>query len=121
MSESLFVRLGGNEGIKNIVNDLVDLHAGNKTISNRFIDSDLPALKKAATEFFIAGTGGEGVYKGKDLKTAHRGMNISPTEFMAGLDDALDALERNNVGQREREEVLFVLYSMRKDVMGVCH
>jgi len=28
-------------------------------------------------------------------------------------------MEKNNVGQREQEEVLFVLYSMRKDIMFV--
>jgi len=44
-------------------------------------------------------------------------MNISAQEFMAVLDDALIALEKNNIGQREKEEVLFVLYSMRNDVV----
>lgn len=61
----------------------------------------------------IAGTGGENVHKGKDTLSVHKGMNISTTEFMAVLDDALSALKKNNIGQREQEEVLFVLYSMR--------
>ncbi len=117
MSDSLFVRLGGNEGIQSIANDLVDFHVANTSINSRFVDSDLPALKKTAAEFFIAGTGGEDVYKGKDLRTAHRGMNVSEAEFMAALDDGLDALEKNNVGQREKEEVLYILYSMRAEVM----
>ena len=46
-------------------------------------------------------------------------MNISATEFMAVLDDALNALEKNNVGQREQEEVLYVLYSMRSEIVLV--
>jgi hemoglobin len=36
---------------------------------------------------------------------------------MAILDDALEALAKNGVGQREQEEVLFVLYSMRGDIL----
>lgn len=53
------------------------------------------------------------------MLAAHKGMNIAATEFMAALDDALSALEKNNIGQREQEEVLFVLYSMRDQIVLV--
>jgi len=119
MSTSLFERLGGNEGITAIANDVIDNHLANKTIATRFADSDVSALKNAAATFFISGTGGENVYKGKDMLSAHKGMNISALEFMAVLDDALAALSKNNIGQREQEEVLFVLYSMRSDIVLV--
>lgn len=119
MSQSLFERLGGNEGITAIANDVIDNHLANKTISNRFAESAVPALKNAAATFFITGTGGENVYKGKDMLATHKGMNISAAEFMAVLDDALSALEKNNIGQREQEEVLYVLYSMRSQIVLV--
>lgn len=119
MSKSLFERLGGNAGITAITSDLVDNHFTNAAIANRFADSDVPAMKNAAATFMIAGTGGENIYKGKDMLSAHKGMNISATEFMAVLDDALAALKKNSVAQREQEEVLFILYSMRSDVVLV--
>lgn len=119
MSESLFERLGGNERVTAIAADLVDLHLANKAISTRFAKSDIPALKHAAATFFIAGTGGANEYKGKDMLTAHKGMNISAREFMAVLDDALSALKKNKVGQREQEEVLYIFYSMRADIVLV--
>ena len=53
------------------------------------------------------------------MLAAHKGMNISAHEFMAVLNDALEALTRNDIGQREQEEVLFVLYSMRSDIVLV--
>ena len=116
---SLYERLGATEGITHIANDVVDLHLSNPRISTRFAGSDVPAVKAAAAAFFITGTGGPSVYSGKDLLAAHKGMNISPTEFMAVLDDALHALEKNGIAQREQEEVLFALYSMRSDVVRV--
>ncbi|MDA3869069.1 MAG: group 1 truncated hemoglobin [Gammaproteobacteria bacterium] len=119
MSASLFERLGGNEGITAITNDLVDNHLSNKAIANRFAQSDVPTIKHAAATFMISGTGGENVYKGKDMLAAHKGMNISPHEFMAVLDDALAAMGKNNVGQREQEEVLYILYSMRPQIVLV--
>jgi hemoglobin len=119
MSASLYERLGGSEGITRIAGDLVDIHLVNPAISNRFANSDIDKLKHNAATFFISGTGGPNVYEGKDMLAAHKGMNISATEFMAVLDDALAALQKNNIGQREQEEVLFVFYSMRGDVVLV--
>ena len=46
-------------------------------------------------------------------------MNIAGDEFLAVLDDAMEALDRNKIGQREKEEALFVLYSMNGDVVQV--
>lgn len=119
MTQSLYQRLGGSEGIASIANDLVDIHASNPRISARFSDADLEALKNGAATFFITGTGGPDVYKGKDMLATHKGMNIAGDEFLAVLDDAMEALDKNNIGQREKEEVLFVLYSMKGDVVRV--
>jgi hemoglobin len=49
------------------------------------------------------------------MATAHKGPNID--KFVAMLDDAMAALERNNVGQREREEVIYILLRMKDDVI----
>lgn len=119
MNESLFERLGGIEGITHIANDVIDNHLANKSIATRFSNSDIPKIKNAAATFFISGTGGPNVYKGKDMLAAHKGMNISATEFMSVLDDALSALKKNNIEQREQEEVLFVLYSMHSQIVLV--
>ena len=117
MEASLYERLGGTEGITRIVSDEVDLHAANPRIASRFADLDLDALKASATAFVITGTGGPQCYEGKDMAAAHKGMNIDAEEFLATLDDALEALRKNNVGQREQEEVLYVLYSIKDDVL----
>jgi len=119
MSESLYERLGGTEGITQIASDLVDIHLLNPAIAPRYAHSDPDNLKKGAATFFISGTGGPQVYEGKDMLETHRGMNISAHEFLATLDDVLKTLRKNNVGQREQEEVLFALYSMKPDIVLV--
>jgi len=116
---TLYERLGGSDAITRIVSDLVDLHTRNPRIGPRFASSDLPKVKQAAAAFFIAGSGGPNNYQGRDMLSAHKGMNIDAEEFVAVLDDALDALEKHDVGQREKEEVLYILYSMRRDIIRV--
>ena len=46
MSESLYERLGGAEGITQIANDLVDIHLVNPAIAPRFTNSNPDNLKK---------------------------------------------------------------------------
>ncbi|TNF89410.1 MAG: group 1 truncated hemoglobin [Gammaproteobacteria bacterium] len=116
---SLYERLGGTEGITKIASDLVDIHVANPVIAPRYGASDLDAVKHAAATFFISGTGGPQVYEGKDMLSAHTGMNISNDEFVAVLDDAMEALEKNGIGQREKEEVLSIFFSMKGDIVHV--
>jgi len=119
MSNSLFERLGGEEGIRKISSDVVDLHRKNPTISARFSKSDLPTLKNTVSEFFITGSGGPEVYKGKDMLSAHKHMNISDNEYMAAVDDVMTALTNNGIGDREKGEVLHIFYTLRPDIVGV--
>jgi hemoglobin len=116
---SLYQRLGETSGIKCIARDIVDNHLSNPAISPRFKHMKMTPdeLKNGAAMFFIAGTGGPNEYLGQDMLATHKGMNISAVEFMAVLDDVLGALTKNNIGQREQEEVLFILYSMRNEVV----
>ena len=119
MTDSLYERLGGTEGITSIASDLVDIHIANPRIAPRYANSDVAAVKNGAATFFITGTGGPEVYKGKDMLATHQGMNIDGEEFLAVLDDALEALQKNGIGQREQEEVLYILYSMKSEIVLV--
>jgi len=119
MDNTLFERLGGEQGIRKISNDVVDLHSQNPTISARFASSDLTTLKDTVSKFFISGSGGPGIYDGKDMRTAHQHMNISDNEYMAAVDDVISALTTNGIGDREKGEVLFIFYSLRPDVVRV--
>jgi hemoglobin len=116
---SLYERLGGTEGITAIAGDLIDIHVANPSIAPRYAASDLDKVKHAAATFFITGTGGPECYEGQDMLTAHTGMNISNDEFVAVLDDVMAALEKNGVGQREKEEVLSIFFSMKGDIVHV--
>ncbi len=119
MSDSLYVRLGGAEGIAKIVDDIWINHTSNPKVKQRYTKSDPENVKRLVREFFGAGIGGPETYTGQDMLTAHTGMNINDEEFVAVCDDVLSALAKNNVGQKEKDEVLCILYSMKGDIVGV--
>ncbi len=117
---SLYERLGRREGITRITADLMKNHLANPLVKTRYENSeDLARVERRAVEFFCAGTGGPETYTGQDMLATHRGMNISEQEFMSVIDDAMDALQKNAIDDATRNEVLAVLWSMRKEVVRV--
>ena len=122
MSESqasLYERLGSFDGIAAITEDIWANHTANDVVKQRYVNSDPENVKRLVREMFCAGTGGPQTYTGRDMLTAHRGMNISGDEFVGVIDDVLSALDKNGVGQRERDEVLCILYSMKGEIVHV--
>lgn len=120
MADSLYERLGSSEGITKIASDALDNHMANTRIKARYVNlENLEAVRQGAANFFISATGGPDVYKGKNMLETHQGMNIDEAEFMCVIDDILDSLNANQIGQREQEEVLFALYSMRREIVKV--
>jgi hemoglobin len=117
---SLYDRLGGKKGIAQIVEDLVAAHLTNPVIKTRFENiKDLEHAKKMAREFFCAGAGGPEAYTGRDMLTAHKGMNISEQEYMAAMDDFVGALTKNKIGQDAVKDVVAILYSLKGQIIRV--
>lgn len=118
MTKTLFERLGGTEGISIIVEDTVENHMNNPDVSARFLPfkdkpEQLAIIKKHTVEFFSAGSGGSVTYSGKDMVTAHKGMNISPAEYMHVMDDIFASLDKNGIDEESKKDVLAILWSLK--------
>ncbi|WP_242204914.1 group I truncated hemoglobin [Aestuariivivens insulae] len=118
MSKSLFDRLGGSNGIADIVEDAIENHMNNPKINARFLPfkerpEHLATIKQHSIDFFSAGSGGPVVYSGKDMVTAHTGMNISPEEYMHVIDDIFMALDKNAIDEDTKKDVLAILWSLK--------
>lgn len=123
-TKPLFERLGGSAGIEKIVDEVAKRHLENPTIRARFLPyleppEKLQQLKQHLARFLELGSGGPQRYSGRDMKSAHRGMNISPGEYMAALDDILGSLERVGIDQRSRNDVLAIAWSLKDEIVQV--
>lgn len=119
MAETLYQRLGGAERIASIIDNAIDRHAANEVLAPRFKGKDLSKLKRLGVQFFCAGSGGPQAYEGRDLRSAHTGMNISEQEFIATIDDIVAALGDHGVAAPEVNEVVAILYSLKGEVMRI--
>jgi len=123
MSNSLFDRLGGRNGISKIVDDTVENHMNNTNVNARFLPfkdkpEQLATIKNHTVDFFQAGSGGPNNYTGKDMVTAHTGMNISPAEYMNVVDDIFMALDKNAIDEDTKKDVLSILWSLKGMIMA---
>jgi len=116
---TLYERIGGADALRRIANDLVDAHVGNPIIGQRFQAIDRETAKQHAFEFFCMGSGGSEAYTGRDVREVHTGMNISEQEFIAAVDDLMAVLQRNNIGEREQQEVLYIFFSLKGQVLRI--
>ena len=116
---SLYDRLGGHDGIARLTRTLIANHLANPLVSTRWAASDMAQVEKRSIEFICAGAGGPETYSGKDMLATHKGMNISEQEFVVVIDDAMAALESNDVDPATRSEVLAMLWSLKGEVVRV--
>lgn len=116
--KTLYERLGERQGIATIVDDTIETHMNNPAVSARFLPyKDKPeilaVIKSHTVDFFSAGSGGPVTYKGKDMVTAHTGMNISAEEYMHVIDDIFIALDKNSIDEDTKKDVLSILWSLK--------
>ncbi len=117
--KSLYERLGGEPGVRKLVNDVLDKNAGNPLIGHHFSKVDMNKLKQLVFEFFSMGTGGPHTYTGRDMRTTHANLHITEKDFSDANNDTLLAMEENGVAQAEKEEVIAILDSLKNDVVMV--
>lgn len=123
-ASSLYQKLGGAKGIASIVDGMVEAHLQNPIIRARFLpyleDPDkVQLIKQHACEFMGVGCGGPEVYTGRDMVATHKGMNISTEEFIAAVDDIMMVLDRHQVDEPTKKEMLYMLYSLKSQIVRV--
>lgn len=116
---SLYDRLGGRAAITAVVDQFVANVAQDHRINGRFATTDIPKLKRHLVGQVCMASGGPCTYAGRDMKTTHAGMKISNADFTALVEDLVKALNKFNVPERERNELLGLLGPMQKDIVEV--
>ena len=120
--KSLYDRLCGKKSIAAVVDEFVGRVAADKRINAFFAStaSDpkrLKAFKGHLVDQICQASGGPQKYKGKDMKSAHKGMGVSGGDFGALVEDLVGALDTFKVGQHEKDQLLGALGPMKGDIV----
>ncbi len=118
---SLYQRLGGRRGIAVVVDDFAAVLVADERVNARFKAMKVPEVnrfKSHLADQVCDATGGPCAYLGRDMKTAHKGLAISETEWDATVEGLVKALDKNGVPEKERNELLGLLGPMKPDIVG---
>jgi len=118
-NKSLYERLGKKEAIKAVVDEFVARVAADSRVNKKFAKSDIDRVKFNLVEQICMATGGPCKYKGLDMKTSHKNMGVTEGEFGALVEDLVGALNKFNVPEKEKNELLGLLGPMKSDIVEV--
>ena len=119
--DSLYSRLGGYDAIAAVVDDLLvrlrdDPRLRRFWMSPRSTDSN-NRERQLAVDFIAAAAGGPTFYLGRDMKTSHKGMGIDQADYTAAKNHLVATLEKFNVPERERDDVMTFISSIENDIV----
>jgi hemoglobin len=120
---SLYERLGGVYAIAVVVDDFIDrvmadrrLNA-NPRVAEAHHKVPPAGFKYLVTEQVCCATGGPQLYSGRSMRESHAHLAITAAEWDAFLDDFHQTLDKFNVAQTERNELLAIIASTRSDIV----
>jgi hemoglobin len=120
---SLYDRLGGIYNIATVVDDLIDrFMVDDRLNANPRVDEAHhrvlpPGFKYLVTEQLAEAAGGPQRYTGRSMEDSHRELRITAEEWEAAIDDLNQTLDKFEVPQQERSEVLAIIESTRGDIV----
>ena len=118
---SLYKQLGGREGIALVVDDFAANVAADERINARFKamkPEQVFKFKSNLADQICDATGGPCAYVGRDMKTTHKGMNVTEAEWNATVEALVKALDKNNVPAGAKNALLGALGPMKPDIVG---
>lgn len=116
--KSLYERLGKEEGIHKLTEEIVRLHLENEHIKHMFEGLDNDVVAQRVAEFMISGMGGPAVYENRPtLPDSHRHLKLTNADFMTAGGDVIQAMKNLEYGQNEIDEVVCALVGLRPMVV----
>jgi hemoglobin len=120
---SLYDRLGGIYSIATVVDDFIDriivddrLNA-NPRVNEAHHRVLPPGFKYLVAEQVAEAAGGPQRYSGRSMEDTHRDLAITPAEWDAFIDDLNQTLDKFEVPQQERSELLAIIDSTRDAIV----
>jgi truncated hemoglobin YjbI len=120
---SLYTRLGGRDVVVGVTEDFVAWILADRQLGRFFPNAHdqtgLKELKERVVELLCEISGGPCVYKGRDMKTAHKGLGITDADWKIAVDLFTAALEKRHVPPEAQSEFVQIIENMKSQIVEV--
>jgi len=118
--KTLYERLGGYDAIAAVANDLLSRLQVDSRLARFWQhrgEDGVKREKQLLIDFLCSSAGGPLYYTGRDMKTTHKGMKISESDWSAFLGYLNATLDAFQVPQAECDEVVAFVQSTKRDIV----
>jgi len=103
VADTPFVRLGGRDGVRAVVDELYRRAAADAELARYFHTTDMETQRSRLTDMISAAIGGPEAPWLKGLDEAHRGRGITHRHFSLMAAHLIDTLEHAGVAPEEAD------------------
>lgn len=117
---SLYTRLGGYDAIAAVSDDFIARLAADKQLARFLVgmsDNSKTHLRQLVVDLLCQATGGPCVYIGRDMKTSHKGLGITGSDWDLSVKALVASLDKFKVPQKEKDELLAIASSLKTDIV----
>ena len=117
--KTLYERLGGVGAISAVTDAFIANVVADSRINGKFAKSDPKRLRLHLIEQLCAVTGGPCQYTGNSMTKTHKNMKVTEGEFNALVEDLVKALDKFNVPEKEKSDLLGILGPLKSQIVEV--
>ncbi|WP_337843097.1 group 1 truncated hemoglobin [Rheinheimera sp.] len=114
---TLYQRLGGQTGLEQMVDHLLQSIATDPSIVHHFEDTDIARFRTLLIEQLCELSQGPCKYSGASMQESHTGFQISKAHFDALVNHLIDAMQQQGISISAQNELLALLAPMYPDVV----
>lgn len=117
---NLYKRLGGYDAIAAVSDDFIASMAADKKLARFLVglsDNSKARLRQLVVDQLCNATGGPCLYIGRDMKTAHKGLAITGSDWELAVKYLSASLDKFKVAQNEKDELLAIASSLKADIV----
>jgi len=116
---SVYESIGGAAAVDAAVDIFYRKVLADDLISGFFDTVDMDGMRTKQKAFLTMAFGGPNEYTGKDMRTAHAGMNLNEDHFNAVATALVGTLKELDVPQVHIDEIVNIALSVKDDVLNV--
>jgi hemoglobin len=116
--ETLYERLGGNDGIRAVVDDFYDRLQEDDELGPFFEDADMERLRKTQTDFLCEAAGGPETYDATPVGEAHLHVPFTPAHIQRAVDLLSESLEEFDVPEDDAGKVIEAVAAYEDDLLA---
>lgn len=115
---TLFDRVGGEQGVKNLVRSFYDRVLKDPELATFFEGASIDRLYKMQYEFFAAALDGPVTYSGLSIHQAHFGLGIDKDDFCRFVNHLIDTLKAWQITDNEIQSLISRVNTYADEVTG---